>query len=428
MTPSFADGTATKGTDYTENTAALRFTGTAGETRSFTVATTEDTDVETDETFTVSLAVSGTSAAVTATDTATGTITNDDRGDARRVAAAAVTVADASAAEGDSMTFTVTLDKAVAGGLTVRPRFTDGTATKGTDYIENTRGLGFAGNAGETKRFTVATTEDSDVETDETFTVSLAVSGTSATVTATDTATGTITNDDRRETSRAAAAVTVADASASEGESMTFTVALDKAVAGGLTVTPRFTDGTATKGADYTENAAALRFAGTAGETKTFTVATTEDTDVETDETFTISLAVSGTSATVTAADSATGTITNDDGAAAVTVADTWADEGESMTFEVTLDKAVAGGLTVTPRFTDGTAIEGADYTENTAPLRFAGTAGETRTFTVATTEDTDVETDETFTVSLAVSGTSATVTAADSATGPSPTTTARRP
>ena len=85
--------TATEGTDYTENTSALTFTGTAGETKTFTVSTTEDTVVETNETFTVALAVSGTSASVTATDTATGTITNDDGG-------AAVTVGDASANEG----------------------------------------------------------------------------------------------------------------------------------------------------------------------------------------------------------------------------------------------------------------------------------------------------------------------------------------
>ena len=62
--------------------------------------------------------------------------------------------------------------------------------------------------------------------------------------------------------------VTIEDASANEGDSITFTVALKKAVSGGLTVTPSFTDGTATEGTDYTENTAALAFAGTAGETK----------------------------------------------------------------------------------------------------------------------------------------------------------------
>ena len=93
-----------------------------------------------------------------------------------------------------------------------------------------------------------------------------------------------------------------------------------------------------------------------------------------------MSLAVSDATATVTASDTATGTITNDDGSAAVTIADASADEGETITFTVTLDKAVAGGLKVTPSFTDVTATKGTDYTENTAALTFAGTANETQT------------------------------------------------
>ena len=417
VTPSFTDGSATKGTDYTENTTALTFTGTAGETKTFTVSTTEDGDEEEDETFTVGLTVSETS--VTATDTATGTIVNDDDD-----GVPTLRIADASASEGDAITFTVTLDQAVSGGLTVTPGFTDVTATKGTDYTANTAALTFAGTADETRSFTVATTEDTDSEPDETFTVSLAVSGPTDTVTATDTATGTITNDDRdgkgatppeRPVVDGDPAVTIADASAAEGDAITFTVTLDKAVSGAFDVTPSFADGTATKGTDYTENTAVLNFAGTANEQKTFTVATTEDSDVEADETFTVSLAVSGTPA-VTATDTATGTITNDDVAPAVTIADASAAEGDAITFTVTLDKAVSGGFTVTPSFTDGTATEGADYTANTAALSFTGSAGETQTFTVATTEDTDEEPDETFTVGLTVSG--ASVTATDTATG----------
>ena len=444
VTPSFSDGTAKKGTDYTENTAALSFAGTEGETQTFTVATTEDEVVEADESFTVSLTVSGTSTTVTATHTATGTITNDD--------SAIVTIADASAEEGDSLSFTVTLDKAVQGRLTVMTRFSDGTATRGTDYYASLEELSFAGTEGETQTFTVETIEDEVVEGEETFNVSLNAYATSCApidvecgpstvslnVSAGSPATGTITDDD-------STTVTIADASAEEGDSLTFTVTLNRAVQGGLTVTPSFTDGTATKGTDYTENTGALSFTGTAGETQTFTVATTEDEVVEADETFTVSLSVSGTSGAVTAADTATGTINDDDGGTAgndggttgddggttgddatVTIADASAEEGESLTFTVRLDQAVSGGLTVTPSFTDGTATQGTDYTENTAALSFTGTAGEERTFTVATTEDEIVEENETFTVSLTVSGTSTTVTAADTANGePSPTTTA---
>ena len=402
VTPSFSDGTATSGTDYTENTSALSFSGTAGETQTFSVSTREDEDIEGDETFTVGLAVSGTTHSVTSTSTATGTITNDD--------SAAVTIADASASEGDAISFTVTLDKAVSGGLTVSPSFTDGTATEGTDYTENTAALSFSGTAGETQTFSVSTTEDEDIESNETFTVGLAVSGTSHSVTATSTATGTITNDDN-------AAVTIADASASEGDAISFTVTLDKAVSGGLTVSPSFTDGTATEGTDYTENTASLSFSGTAGETQTFSVSTSEDEDIESNETFTVGLAVSGTTHSVSATSTATGTITNDD-SATVTIADASASEGDAISFTVTLDKAVSGGLTVTPSFTDGTATKGTDYTENTAALSFSGTAGETQTFSVSTSEDEDIEGDETFTVGLAVSGTTHSVSATSTATG----------
>ncbi len=569
VTPSFTDGTATEGEDYSENKAGISFAGTKGETQTFTVATTDDTDEESDETFTVALAVSGTTQTVTATSSATGTIRDDDEtpeppalssvaitstpsfdadgdgtaetylrresievtvtwsedvvwdvsasgaelrlrldvegqsnttkvahlvtggatsgtarslafrypvgardrdtdgvfpkpagngnivhlvggatlrdahgqdvprahggltadpshqvnGSPNATAPAVVTIADAAADEGDDITFTVTLDKAVASGFTVTPSFTDGTATEGTDYTENTAGISFAGTKGETQTFTVATTEDSEEESDETFRVSLRVSGTSASVTATSRATGTIRDDDETP-----AVVAIADAAADEGDDITFTVTLDKAVASGFTVTPSFTDGTATEGTDYTENTAGISFAGTKGETRTFTVATTEDSEEESDETFRVSLRVSGTSASVTATSRATGTIRNDDETpAVVTIADAAADEGDDITFTVTLDKAVASGFTVTPSFTDGTATEGTDYTENTAGISFAGTKGETQTFTVATTEDSEEESDETFRVSLRVSGTSASVTATSRATGTSATTTRRR-
>ena len=89
-----------------------------------------------------------------------------------------MTIADASASEGDSISFTVTLSKAVSGGLKVTPSFTDVTATEGTDYTENTTALTFTpARLGETKSFTVATTEDAVAEAGETFTVGLAVSG-----------------------------------------------------------------------------------------------------------------------------------------------------------------------------------------------------------------------------------------------------------
>ena len=391
VTPDFTDGTADEGPDYKENTAALTFSGTKGETQTFTVSTTEDAVVEGAETFTVGLTASDAPAGttVTDTDTGTGTINNDD--------GAVVTVNDASADEGGSITFTVTLGAAVQGGLTVTPDFTDVTAVEGTDYDENTTALTFSGTKGETKSFTVSTTEDAVVEHPETFTVGLTASDAPAgtTVTDTDTGTGTINNDD-------GAAVTVNDAKADEGDSMTFTVTLSEAVQGGLTVTPDFTDVTAVEGTDYDENTAALSFSGTKGETKSFSVSTTEDAVVEYPETFTVGLSVSKAPKGITSSDTGTGTIDNDD-SATVSVSDGSATESNAITFTVSLSAAVQGGLTVTPGYTNGTAAS-SDYTANTTALTFSGTKGETKSFSVSTTEDAVLEYDETFTVGLTVS------------------------
>ena len=78
------------------------------------------------------LTVSGTTLSdnITSTDTGTGTINNDD--------STAVTVNDASASEGNSMTFTVTLSEAVQGGLKVTPGSPTAPRPSGTDYDEPT--------------------------------------------------------------------------------------------------------------------------------------------------------------------------------------------------------------------------------------------------------------------------------------------------
>ena len=363
-----------------------------------------------------------------------------------------VTVSDAGAVEGEILTFTVSLNLPVRDGVTVTPGFSDGTATRGTDYTADVTDLRFAGTAGETHTFTVATKQDEVVENSETFTVSLGISGTSASGVTTDTATGTITDDDggtvegiptvtiggasstdgtndNGDTTETGNANTTGSAKAPEGDGMAFAVTLIRAVQGGLTLTPVFSDGTAKSGVDYTANTSPLRFSGKAGEIRTFTVATTEDEAVEENETFTVSLRVSDAPSGVTVGDPATGTIIDDDGgtvggnstvaiADANTAGDGNAPEGGVFTFTVTLNRAVQGGLTLTPVFRDGTATSGVDFTANTSPLSFSGKAGEARTFTVATTEDEDIEENETFTVSLSVSDAPSGVTVGSPVTG----------
>ncbi len=143
------------------------------------MATVEDELIEPDETFTVRLLGFGVGA--------TGTVLNDD--------AASVTVADASAEEGDPLVFTVTLDKAAGPGAEVRVGYAtaDVTARAGEDYEEESDTLVFA--PGETAlTVEVATLDDAMDEGVETL--ELRLSGGTNAILADAVAIGSIENDD----------------------------------------------------------------------------------------------------------------------------------------------------------------------------------------------------------------------------------------
>ena len=215
--------------------------------------------------------------------------------------------------------------------------------------------------------------------------------------------------------------VTIDDAAADEGGDLTFTVSLDKEITGGFKVTPVYSDSTASAGSDYTANTKVLTFAGTAGESHSFTVSTASDGVVEGEEIFTIGLTVADGPHGLKATDTGAGTIRDVQGAgggATVTIDDAAADEGGDLTFTVSLDRAVQGGFTVTPAYSDSTATAGSDYTANTSAMTFTGQANESRTFTVATSDDGAVESDEIFTVGLTLSGAPSGVTATDTGSG----------
>ena len=104
-----------------------------------------------------------------------------------------VSIAGGSGTEGDddAIAFTVTLDEAASGTVTVDYATSDGSAEAGDDYTAASGTLSFA--AGETsKAISVAIDDDIDNESDETFTVTL--SNASGADLGTKTATGTIRN------------------------------------------------------------------------------------------------------------------------------------------------------------------------------------------------------------------------------------------
>jgi len=186
-----------------------------------------------------------------------------------------------------------------------------------------------------------------------------------------------------------------------------FTATLDKAVDGGFTIDVNTVDGTATVAdGDYTAvTGETLTFAGTAGETQSFSVTPTSDTKLEANEALTINMNNLGnttfTTTEINISSVATYILENND-TASVTIADVSGNEDDgAITLTATLDNAVQGGFTVDVSTVDGTATTAdSDYTAVISQtLAFTGTAGETQTFTVTPTADTMYEPNETLTI-----------------------------
>ncbi len=186
---------------------------------------------------------------------------------------ASLAIADATAQEGEELTFTVTLTPAVADPVTVSYATSNGTATAGGDYTAvPSTGLTFA--PGQTSQtITVATLSDAADEDDETFTVTLSGASSNATIT-TATATGAITDGDAPGVTVSESALTVTEEDAT-GDS--YTVVLDTEPTADVTVTVAGHAGT-----DVTPNPTTLTFTSLDWNTPR-TVTVTADNDGDTD-------------------------------------------------------------------------------------------------------------------------------------------------
>ncbi|WP_233215462.1 beta strand repeat-containing protein [Rhodopirellula bahusiensis] len=407
-----ADGTANLGSDYTNVgvSGVATFTGgSASETVDIVIPITDDMALEASETFTLTLgAITGAPATVTAAATpATVTITDND-------SPATVSVTDVTYNEADATkTVSVTVDKAVQGGFTVAYDASTGTATAGTDYTAVSGTLDFDGTAGQTLTFIVPVSNDTDVEGDETINVTLgAITGTTlaANINTVD-GVVTIANDDIDLD------LTPTTISQAEGDSgpttYTYTVTRTGLDTGTSTAdwAVTFTGSDPADAADISSPLTGSVTFAPGVNTATIDVDVVGDLDVEGDDEFTVTL--SNPLDTDPNTDSieivngvGVGTIVNDDGAT-VSVADVSVDEGGVATVTLSLDQAVAGGLTVNYSTAGGTATIVDDFADASGSVTFTGTAGETQTFTIVTVADSDVEGDETVLVTLdSVTGT----------------------
>ena len=404
VTVSVAAGTATAGTDFTAVTAfmvtipANMLAGTA----SFNLPVMEDTIVDPNETLTVS----ATAAGFGTIPSVTLTITDNDTAPTT----IALSLSPTSAAEG--ITTTVTVTAAYPGNVTlttateVTVSVAAGTAqaadfTAVSDFMVTIA----AGMNSGTATFDLVATDDTVFTSNKTVTVS----GTATSYTVTS-ATLAIDDDDTPP-----AAVTLAAATVGESAgAVTVTATLDNEVVGGLTITVATADGTATAGEDYTTPTVILTFAGTPGETETFSVTITGDNLVEGDETFTISLTAPATFPdTIDISSTATVTITDDEVNPTTVILSLTPDEVEedSGTTTIAVMAAYPGGVTLTTATTVTVSVVGAGTNPATAAEDFtavpdftliiaAGESSSAGSFVLMVTEDEESEGNETLTVS----------------------------
>lgn len=191
----------------------------------------------------------------------------------------------------------------------------------------------------------------------------------------------------------------ISDVTAFENNLMAFTVS--KAGLTDLTssVIYETVDGTAIAGSDYLPASGILTFA-PAESQKTIVVTGIEDGTFELSEVFYVDLSQPSVGSAVEKA-RATATINDNDSTPSFSVSDTTATEGGALTFAVSLSQPSSLEHSVRAYTFGGGATDGEDYQAIEAALIF--TPGETLQYvTVASSEDTSIEPDETFELKIA--------------------------
>ncbi|QEX22565.1 hypothetical protein FRZ61_24970 [Hypericibacter adhaerens] len=383
------------GSDFDGVTTTLTFTG--GGTTSMTVAvsTVSDTVIEGNEDY--SVAIGNPSHGNTANDEVNTTI-----GDGADTILGWQIEGTSTVEEGQEAIYTVSYSGAtLAPGqiATVTVQTHDGGAEEGSDkdYIGVDQVLTFTGGGETMQTVAVQTLSDTLIESSEDYSIDLisdiGTTGSGVTTEILDPppplewsidGVSTVT-----EGGNAIYTVSYGGGTLAEGEVATVTI--DTA------------SGTATEDEDFTGAHTVLTFTGGQSQSQTIEVATTDDNTVEDDETYSVS--ITGTDHGNIVNGQVDTTIANNDvplewsifGASTVT-------EGDATVYTVTYSGGTLGDgetATVTIDTASGTATEGEDFLGQHTILTFTGGDTHSQTVQVSTIGDNDVESDETYTVSI---------------------------
>jgi hypothetical protein len=336
--------------------------------------------------------------------TSTLTVLTDDTG---------ISIADSSIVESDSnqtMNFTVTRTGDLSGASSMTWTLFNGTTAAGDFSGATTGTVNFA--AGESsKTISVTVVGDTDPEANETFTVQLgSLSGIDEAIDVN--AAATITNDD------SAFAIAGTTASTAESSAQTFTITRTHSTNQNQTITWSVLTGGANGTVDAADFGGSLPSGSVTfapGEmSKTITITPTSDTTPETDESYTVQIALgTGTTGDSISTATATGTIENDDAVFHVAATQATIQEGHSgttnLTFTVTRGGDTSGAGSVDWKLSSASANT-ADFATGdslgtngglpSGTVSFAD--GESsKTITIQVVGDLSVESDESVTVTL---------------------------
>ena len=394
-----ADGTATAGSDYTASSGTLSWTSGDSADKTFSVAVTDDTDIESNET--VSLTLSNETGGVTlGISSASLTIVEND---VAVYGALSLSSSTYSVNENmSSITITVSRTGGSDGQVSVNYETVAGTALAGTDFVSTNGTLTW--NDGDTanKTFSVLITDDQLFEGNETFSLTLSSAVGGATI---GTNTGLVTIVENEWPQRGTLSINESSVVVAEnGATVNLTVSRVDGSDGSVSVVVASVNDTAVAGEDYSSVSSTLSWGDGESDVKTITISILDDFIYEGDEVFTVGLSGVTGSATL-GTSSASITITENEieplplvpGTIALTATSYSVTEGdESVTISVVRNNGVDGALSINYSIAAGTATLDSDFTNTSGILSWADGDASVKTFTIIILDDETFETDET--------------------------------
>ena len=395
-----AGGTATAGSDFTATSGTLSWADGVTGNKTFTVAITNDSAVESSETVNLALSAPTGGATLGSPSTAVLSITDNDVPPVGAIQFSSATYSVGEA--GPTATITVSRVSGTSGAVGVSyATTTGGTATASSDYTARSGTFTWNSGDGANKTFTVPISEDSLVEGAETVNLALSSPTGGATLGSPSTAVLTINDNDNPPAGQLR--FTAGTASVAEtGTSITINVERVNGSFGAVGVTYATANGTANAGSDYTAATNQLSWANNETVSKFFVVNVADDASFEGAETFTAALSLPTGGATIAAPSSIAVTINDNETAPSFSIGNVSVVEtATSATLTITKTGTTALTHSVNYATSNGTGLAGADYTAiASTPLSFA--PGETsKVVTVTLSPDNIYEGSEFFNVNL---------------------------